>query len=313
MFRKLFPAILLFGVALLGQFQSARADIMDVNLDAVDPRYHGAFREAEAFWESRIIGYNPILPAAVRSQLGKLQITAIFTNIDGVNGILGSAAVTNVLRYGSANPGFKNLRNTSIAIARAATMRFDIADYPVVNAELFDTVKHEMGHALGFGSLWRDNNLVATINGQTQYVGAQALAKYRVESGNRSARFVPVEQQGGPGTAGAHWDDELGSFFRPTANRGELMTGFATPQTFTSETTWAAMADLWYVVKGINDTGVPTGPRVGPGGFRKWTGGSPPLFLTGSGGPAGVPEPGSIGLLLAIGACGTLVRSRRRS
>lgn len=314
MLRNLLLAGLFCWVALVGQLPSAHADIMNVNVDGVDPRYRSAFLQAEAFWESRIIGYSPVLPASVRNRLSKLQITAATSAIDGVGGILGQAGPTNVLRFSSTGPGLKSINGTPIAIATAAQMTFDTADVAALaaNGGLLDVIKHEMGHALGFGSLWRDNGLVATINGQTQYIGANALATYRTESGNRGARWVPVEQAGGPGTAGSHWEDNDPFFNRRSRNgSSELMIGNIDPGNetkFTSETTWAAMADLWYQVKGINDN---LGrPRGGPGGYTKWTGG-PPLFLTG--GPGAVPEPGSLGVLLAIGACGALVRSRRKS
>lgn len=316
MHQRIFSAVLFCCVALLGQVRPANADIMSVNVDGVDARYRSAFLQAEAFWESRIIGYSPKLPAVVRSQLSKLQITAVTTNIDGVGGILGSAGPTQVLQYGSTNPGFKNNRGTPIAIAQRGQMNFDLADIQDLarNGSLLDVIKHEMAHAMGFGSLWQQNGLVATINGQTQYIGSTALAKYRTESGNRAARWVPVEQQGGAGTAGSHWDDDDPFFNRRNRNgSSDLMLGSIDPGNetkFTSETTWAAMADLWFTVKGINDGA--TSPTVGPGGRTKWTGG-PPQFLTGSGGPSAVPEPGSLDILLALGACGTLVRSRRKS
>ena len=315
---KLLTAVLLACLAVFGQSKSAWADIMNVNVDGVDPRYRSAFLQAEAFWESRVIAYNPILPASVRAQLTKLQITAVSTAIDGVGGILGSAGPTSVTQFGSTAPGFKQTRGTPIAIARTSQMNFDIADIEdlAANGSLLDVIKHEMAHAMGFGSLWQQNGLLSTINGQLQYTGVNALAKYRTESGNRAARWVPVEQAGGGGTAGSHWDDDDPFFNRRTrSGSSELMIGSIDPGNetkFTSETTWAAMADLWYVVRGINDVGYRE-PRVSPGGRRKWTGG-PPQFLTSTGGgPAGVPEPGSIGLLLALGACGTLVRSRRKS
>ncbi len=317
MLRRFLPAVLLCCLALLGQANTALADIMTVNVDGVDPRYRSAFLQAEAFWESRIIAYNPALPAAVRSQLSKLQITAVSSAIDGVGGVLGSAGPTSVIQYGSTGPGFKRTRGTPIAIAKTAQMNFDIADIEDLanQGALLDVIKHEMAHAMGFGSLWQQNGLLSTINGGLQYTGSQALARYRTESGSRGARWVPVEQQGGPGTAGAHWDSADPFFNRRNVNgSSELMIGNIDPGNetkFTSETTWAAFADLWFVVKGINDRGIRQ-PRVTPGGRRKWTGGSP-LFLTSSGGPSAVPEPGSLGILLALGACGTLVRSRRKS
>ena len=68
--------------------------------------------------------------------------------------------------------------------------------------------------------------------------------------------FIPVEQQGGGGTALAHWDDNDG-FFNSIRlnNRIELMTGFFIPNTdrFISRTTLATLVDMGYVVKGFNE------------------------------------------------------------
>lgn len=307
----------LWALMCLGWIAGARtvsADIMDVNVNGVDPRYRSAFLAAEAFWESRLLRYNPALPAAVRIQLSKLQIVARSTAIDGVGGVLGSAGPTNVVTYGGTGGGPKQISGRPIAIAKNSQMNFDIADIQDLDAQgaLLDVIKHEMGHALGFGSLWNQNGLLATVNGGPQYIGAYGLSKYRVESNNRFAGFVPVEQQGGGGTAGAHWDDD-DPFFnkRNTLAQSELMIGDIDPgneSKYTTETTWASMADLWFVVKGINDGTFRDVVGGGPSGRRKWIGG-PPLYIRG---PSAVPEPGSLGVLALVGLAGLAVRRRQR-
>jgi hypothetical protein len=184
-------------------------------------------------------------------------------------------------------------------------MTFDIDDIAGLAATgaLESVVRHEMAHAMGFGSLWTDNLLLNdTVNGQPNYIGKFGLTAYRRESGNTFSRFVPVEQGGGDGTALAHWEDDDPFFNRRATNgQAELMLGSINPGvdiTFTSETTWAQFADLWYAVKGINVAGsrggTPWTNRSGPPRFGRFLGG--PAFQT-----SAVPEPGTGALLIGIG------------
>ena len=128
-------------------------------------------------------------------------------------------------------------------------MEFDIADA----ADFFgrglwdDIVTHEFTHVLGFGSLWNygDNPLVANY----QYTGSAALDAYQTAQGDQNLTYIPVEQDGGPGTAGVHWDEAV------LAN--ELMTGYINddgdPNTnddnYLSEFSVVSLADLGYAVE----------------------------------------------------------------
>jgi hypothetical protein len=133
-----------------------------------------------------------------------------------------------------------------------------------------DTIKHEIGHALGFGALWELNevyndgnptNSSRTLDGGTpgQYVGANALAAWQNEYvGQSAATFIPVELAGGPGTAHGHWneDDNFGQantgIVRVSDGRDlrhELLTGFASNETaFLSQTTIASFEDIGFIV-----------------------------------------------------------------
>ena len=127
-----------------------------------------------------------------------ILITAELGQIDGVNGILGQAGPTSVRTAGS--------------LPATATMKFDIADVTAMGVEVFtDVVLHEMAHSLGFGSIWSRLGLVT--NGE--YTGAGAVAEYHSLGGSG---FIPVEQDGGSGTAGSHWDEETFG--------NELLTGY---------------------------------------------------------------------------------------
>ena len=110
---------------------------------------------------------------------------------------------------------------------------------------------------LGFGTLWEGNELISPyLGGNTQYTyRGYALPRYQSESGNRFSPFIPLEQAGGGGTALGHWDSNDPFFLNPAANRAETMIGFNAPfRKFVSGATWGSLADLGYVVRGVNDS-----------------------------------------------------------
>lgn len=287
----------------------AKADVMDVDVSGVDPAFQSHFLQAEAFWESRIKGYSSKLPDIVKRQLTKLQITASTVNIDGVGGVLGQAGPVNVLRFGGNS--LNGRAPKPIAIAQTSQMQFDNDDMAdmLATGDLVEVIKHEMAHALGFGSLWADNALLTTTGfGVPNYIGAYGVKQYRIDSGKRFAFYVPVEQQGGGGTAGSHWEDN-DPFFNQRGRNGtsDLMIGsidLGNEQKFTSETTWASFADLWYAVDGFNGGdlyNVGTGRKIWP----KWGGGTR-IFLT------NVPEPGTLSVLGLMGLVGLGFRRKRK-
>ena len=122
-------------------------------------------------------------------------------------------------------------------------MRFDVADIAqMVSSGTFGSVVlHEMGHVLGLtGYFWQQRGLVSSAN-PSFYTGANAVAAYdSLTSATPSS--VPLETNGGAGTAGSHW---LESLFDK-----ELMTGFAesAPPMPLSIITVGALADLGYQV-----------------------------------------------------------------
>lgn len=152
-----------------------------------------------------------------------ILITAELGNIDGLNGILGQAGPTAV--------------RTSGSLPVTATMKFDIVDVNAMGLDVFaDVVMHEMGHSLGFGSIWDRLGLVT--NGL--FTGASALSEYLDMGGSGSG--IPVEQDGGSGTAGSHWDEETFG--------NELMTGYIDPgENYFTEMSAASFKDLGYVIR----------------------------------------------------------------
>ena len=124
------------------------------------------------------------------------------------------------------------------------------------------TIRHEIGHALGIGTLWEDNQVysdeVANNSNRTlaggiagQYTGANALAAYQAEF-DAGATFVPVELDGGPGTANAHWDEQGAG--APTDASGnslddELLTGELSGSAFLSNTTIQSLVDIGFTLE----------------------------------------------------------------
>lgn len=162
-----------------------------------------------------------------------IVISAELGVIDGSGGILGQAGPTAVRTVGS--------------LPAKAIMQFDIddaGDYLAV--DLFDDiVLHEMAHSLGFGSIW---DLVGVVENGL-FVGEAATAEYVALGGD--AAGIPVEQEGGAGTAGSHWDE--------TIFEDELMTGYIDATNYFTAMSAASFADIGYTVAadftGIVDAG----------------------------------------------------------
>jgi hypothetical protein len=146
---------------------------------------------------------------------------------DGPGGVLGSA--------GPCILG-------SDGLTRVGSMSFDSADVTALAAggQLQDVVLHEMGHVLGIGTLWTNvAGLTSGFSGpDPRFLGARAVASW---SALGRTGGVPVEADGGPGTAYGHWDE--------TTFGNELMTGWINsgPNPL-SAVSIASLADLGYRV-----------------------------------------------------------------
>lgn len=190
------------------------------------------FAQAESFWESYLLGYD----GAIGFPPG-LTITAQGAANDGVGGVLGSAGPT---------AGYRNASN-NILYASTGTMSFDSADLSNMetNGSLLSVIVHEMAHVIGFGTLWSYNNL--SVAGSGRYTGQYALAAYRAEY-DASATYVPVELDGGAGTANSHWDETW------SGGPMEIMTGYLNTPATLSKTTLASFRDLGYVVFSVDES-----------------------------------------------------------
>lgn len=191
-----------------------------------------AFSEAESFWESVITGYSE----TVMFPPG-LTITAIGENKDGVGGVLGSAGPTSGA-YGEEGTLY----------VRKGQMSFDSADLGAMeeSGSLVSVIIHEMAHVIGFGSIWTHPSINIYDQSTGHYTGQYALAAYKAEF-DPDATYVPIELDGGEGTADAHWDE---TWAGPSS---DIMTGYLEGEVTISSTTIQSFRDLGYLVSNLSD------------------------------------------------------------
>ena len=207
-----------------------------------------AFTDAAAQWSDVIVSDLPNIRmpqgANLQQQCGEgaeiapgtvisnMVIFARVTNIDGPGKVLGQARPCL----------FSDVNGNTMP--RAGVMTFDSADVAnqIANGKFEATVLHEMGHIIGIGSgKWRERVAGKDTTNPT-YSGALAVNGIKGFNaiGGKGVR-VPVEGDGGPGTALAHWDE--------TTFKNELMTGFLSGQTQPlSAMTVNSLIDLGYQV-----------------------------------------------------------------
>src|SRR5436309_2931418 len=229
-----------------GATRTSAAYHIDVRyLTAVTPAQRQAFDGAAAQWERLIYGdvsdefasfpagtCGPGTPV-INEIIDDIIIYVQLDSIDGPGKILGQAGPC-LVRDQSLQPG-------------VGVMHFDTADVAgLLAAGQFDeVVRHEMGHVLGFGTIWQPLGLLPGAGGtDPHFVGAQATAAFDRNGGQpySAGAKVPVENCCGPATRDGHW--------RETVFETELMTGFldgGVPNPLSVITT-ASMGDLGYVV-----------------------------------------------------------------
>lgn len=208
-----------------------------------------AFIKAADYFSSIILGDVTDIAGGIDD----VTISAALIDIDGSGGVLGRAGPTQI-------------RSVSY-LPTQGIMEFDIADAANFDDQGLwdDIVFHEMAHVLGIGTLWDYMGLTAgsIAGGDLRYTGDLANAYYAqdfagIDSADGFDFGIPVEMDGGPGTAGGHWDEALFN--------NEIMTGFINNSNYLSTMTIAAFEDMGYdtVLDDPNDASdlfgtIPTG------------------------------------------------------
>ena len=148
------------------------------------------------------------------------------------------------------------------------TIDTDIQNMSLENATLIAT--HEMMHVLGVGTIWGQSSFFTPWNhdlvaSDGSYLGVAANEVYASEFEADDGGLLPalaVENDGGSGTAGGHWETDLLVNAVTTPGEGatgytddfayELMTGWIdlnNPQAaYLSDTSLAVLEDLGYTV-----------------------------------------------------------------
>ncbi|HOX20249.1 MAG TPA: Ig-like domain-containing protein [Gemmatimonadales bacterium] len=217
-------------------------------LTPVSPSRQIAFANAAARWSSIIYGELTNVPVAsaagticgatypsISETVDDVLIFVTVDSIDGPGQILGSAGPC-LYRAGS--------RFTAVG-----AMRFDIADLPLLesNGVFSAVILHEMGHVIGFGTLWTvpPSLLVGGGTSDPYFPGANAVDAYTAACGSCFGSRVPVEAGGGPGTRDAHW--------RESVMGAELMTGYISlVSNPLSAITVGSLRDMGYTVSSAN-------------------------------------------------------------
>ena len=159
-----------------------------------------------------------------------MRIDAAGRQIDGPGRVLGQAGPID-LRPGSFIPA-------------TGIMSFDSADLDQMEQDgsLVSVIVHEMGHVLGFGTIFHRVGLIAGAGGpDPRFTGAHATREYGDLLGSFERPLsVPLANAGGPGTRDGHWREVFAN---------ELMTGVLDAGTNPiSRLTIGAFEDLGYTV-----------------------------------------------------------------
>lgn len=232
-----------------------------VYLTAATPAQQAAFTAAKARWEQVITGdlADYVIPGTFNTQdcgantsqtvSGTVEDLRIYVELDSIDGpsqILGAA-------------GPCALRPSGSRLTYVGLMTFDTADLADLqtSGDLGDVILHEMGHVLGYGTLWEVipglwptnflNGSCPALN--PTFIGAAAVNAYTTLNGG-GGTSVPVEDTGscsGPGNANG--DGTRDSHWEETIFRSELMTGFISGTVRPlSATSIRSLEDLGYTV-----------------------------------------------------------------
>jgi len=210
--------------------------------------------QAAARWSKVIVGDLPDVTYQGR-KIDDLEIAVTVTSASSLpDGVIAGA-------------GYDQRRSGAAGLPYHGSM--EISDAYVDAPGLMNTLTHEIGHAIGFGSLWKGEDyfkpLVTGIGTSNPiFVGANAVREYNTLFG-QSGKSVPLYEQSTvkptnyDGSYGSHWRDSVfnasgGSSFElmtSTYNVSGSVNNGAIPAIL-SRVTVGAMQDLGYVVNYAN-------------------------------------------------------------
>ena len=164
---------------------------------------------SESFWESIIVGYQPGVT------LNGIEINVIAEDIDGAGTDQGNILATagpsqSGVPFVASTQGtpqqYTFVTNTAQTFS-LGEVRIDTFDFST--PLIVDVLNHEVGHALGFGTLF-DFGVNDLTEGDGAYIGPEGLAAYRAEY-ELNAVIIPLQNDPATDTTPAfingHFDE----------------------------------------------------------------------------------------------------------
>lgn len=218
------------------------------------------FQAAAKRWENVIVGDLPNVTLANGQVVDDLLINVSVSSTLPA-GVIAQAGFTDIRVGNSSTPANGNFSQNGLPYIGD----MEISDAFLTAVGLPNTIAHEMGHVIGFGTLWQNNvgtfgSLVSGIGtNDPVYVGANALREYNsiFSTSGTSVPLYEISDTTPPsydGSYGSHWRDSVFDSANPAYD--ELMTatysvtgvnGVATPA-YLSRITVGALADFGYTV-----------------------------------------------------------------
>jgi hypothetical protein len=226
-----------------------RYDITPLAVVPVPPEIQPHVDSALARWEEALIGdvYSLMLPSDFLdsgscggfgpsvngTSLDDIIVLINISGIDGPGNTLGQAGPC-VIRTGA--------EDNSLPVLGFLTLDVHDLEPMVGSSTLTALVFHEIGHILGFGTIWEELSLIeGSGSNQPAFTGSAAVDEFMAAGG--SGTTVPLENVGGAGSIESHWREGIFG--------NEIMTSVAeqvgVPQPL-SRITIASMGDLGYDV-----------------------------------------------------------------
>jgi hypothetical protein len=183
---------------------------------AVEEPYKTYLTNAAARWSARL-AFAPTRYAAISAYYNDdwagVTLNSLIKINDPATNMIASCQLVDAVSFGTGGPDTyaPTYFNMTVNEAFTGSAEFDATFWETV-------VAHELGHALGIGSLWIAAN--NALNGAA-YTHAQA-AYNNITAISR--QYTPLESDGGTGTAGAHWENS----YRAAPNNPSLPAGLNT-------------------------------------------------------------------------------------
>lgn len=211
--------------------------------DNITPRVRQAVSLAVQRWQRVIVGHTQstalVEPAnrcftgipAVDETVDDLLVFVRIAQLDGPG--------NTVARAGPCTVHFPS------GLTQLGQLQLDSTDVDILESQgtLDNMVTHELGHVLGFGTLWSSSGrtLLSGSGGiDPFFTGTTARAQFAQLFSIYAGNAVPVENTGDVNSRDSHW--------RHSVFNTELMQGFSYSDMPMSRVTVGAMADIGYTV-----------------------------------------------------------------